>query len=86
MGFSLNYTKILNFALNQPKVIYAFVLLLTLASLAMMPNLTIDTDPENMLSSDNAARLFHNQTKQDFNMHDMIVVGAISKKSIFYPN
>ncbi|WP_229817259.1 efflux RND transporter permease subunit [Thalassotalea profundi] len=52
----------------------------------MMPNLTIDTDPENMLSSDNAARLFHNQTKQDFNMHDMIVVGAISKKSIFTPD
>ncbi|XQW84603.1 efflux RND transporter permease subunit [Thalassotalea piscium] len=82
----MNYTKLLNFALNQPKVIYTFVLLLTLASLAMMPNLTIDTDPENMLSSDNSARILHNQTKQSFNMHDMIVVGAISKTSIFTPD
>lgn len=81
----MHYTKILTFALNKPKTIYAFVLLLTLASLAMMPNLTIDTDPENMLNSDNAARMFHNQTKENFNMYDMIVVGAISKSSIFTP-
>ena len=52
----------------------------------MMPNLTIDTDPENMLSSDNSARVFHNSTKQNFTMHDMIVVGAISKTSIFTPD
>ena len=82
----LNYTKILNFALNQPKVIYSTIVLLTLISLAMMPSLTIDTDPENMLSSDNAARIFHNQTKQKFTMHDMVVVGAISEHSIFTSN
>ncbi|MBA6380775.1 MMPL family transporter [Colwellia sp. BRX10-1] len=55
-------------------------------SLAMMPNLKIDTDPENMLSSDAPARVFHNQTKADFQMRDMIVVGIVSKNSIFTPN
>ena len=52
----------------------------------MMPSLTIDTDPENMLSSDAPARVFHNQTKADFQMRDMIVVGLVSEKSIFTPN
>jgi len=55
-------------------------------SLAMMPSLTIDTDPENMLSSDAPARVFHNQTKADFQMRDMIVVGLVSENSIFTPN
>lgn len=51
-----------------------------------MPSLVIDTDPENMLSSDAPARVFHNQTKTDFQMRDMIVVGLVSKNSIFTPN
>lgn len=51
-----------------------------------MPNLKIDTDPENMLSSDAPARVFHNQTKADFQMRDMIVVGIVSKNSIFTPS
>ncbi|TWX51152.1 MMPL family transporter [Colwellia hornerae] len=55
-------------------------------SLAMMPNLKIDTDPENMLSSDAPARVFHNQTKANFQMRDMIVVGIVSQNSIFTPN
>jgi predicted RND superfamily exporter protein len=55
-------------------------------SLAMMPKLKIDTDPENMLSRDAPARIFHNQTKADFQMRDMIVVGIVSKNNIFTPN
>jgi len=59
---------------------------MVILSLAMLPNLAIDTDPENMLSSDAPARIFHNQTKSDFQMRDMIVVGLVSKKNIFTPN
>ncbi|MFT6208970.1 MAG: putative RND superfamily exporter protein, partial [Colwellia sp.] len=55
-------------------------------SLAMIPNLKIDTDPENMLSSDAPARVFHNQTKTDFQMRDMIVVGIVSENNIFTPS
>ncbi|WP_087111550.1 efflux RND transporter permease subunit [Parendozoicomonas haliclonae] len=66
------------FALQHPRKVYGLVLLLTLACLAMMPLLTIDTDPENMLREDDPARIFHNQVKQQFIMHDTIVVGAVS--------
>jgi predicted RND superfamily exporter protein len=82
----LNYTQILQFAVEKPKYVYTAVLLMVLISLAMIPSLTIDTDPENMLSSDAPARIFHNQTKSDFQMRDMIVVGLVSNNNIFTPN
>ncbi|MFT4926796.1 MAG: putative RND superfamily exporter protein [Phenylobacterium sp.] len=81
----MNYRAILRYVVDKPKVIYAAVLLMVLASVAMLPMLQIDTDPENMLNADNPARLFHNQVKQDFVMHDMIVVGAVARGSIFTP-
>jgi predicted RND superfamily exporter protein len=82
----LNYTRLLQLAIEKPKLVYTLVLLMVAISLAMMPNLKIDTDPENMLSSDAPARVFHNQTKADFQMRDMIVVGIVSKNSIFTPS
>lgn len=51
----------------------------------MLPQITIDTDPENMLSQNAPARVFHNQIKTDFLMRDMIVVGLVSKTNIFTP-
>ncbi|WP_259367806.1 RND family transporter [Colwellia sp. MB02u-14] len=82
----MNYTRLLQIAVEKPKLVYTVVLLMVAISLAMMPNLKIDTDPENMLSRDAPARIFHNQTKADFQMRDMIVVGIVSKNNIFTPN
>jgi predicted RND superfamily exporter protein len=82
----VNYTRILQLAIDKPKFVYSVILLMVMLSLAMMPSLIVDTDPENMLSSDAPARVFHNQTKADFQMRDMIVVGLVSKESIFTPN
>ena len=82
----LNYQRLLNFAITKPLVIYSVVLMLTLLSLAMMPKIIIDTDPENMLSQEAPARIFHNQIKTDFLMRDMIVVGLVSNNTMFNPN
>ncbi|WP_259365372.1 RND family transporter [Colwellia sp. BRX10-3] len=81
----MNYQRLLNFAIEKPKVIYSLILLITLLSVAMLPKIAIDTDPENMLSQDAPARVFHNQIKTEFLMRDMIVVGLVSKNSIFTP-
>ena len=82
----MNYQRVLNFAIAKPKAIYSLVLLITLLSLAMIPMIEIDTDPENMLSKDAPARVFHNQIKTDFLMRDMIVVGLVSESNIFTPD
>ena len=81
----MTYQRLLDFALRKPKVIYSLVLLITLLSLAMLPKIAIDTDPENMLSASAPARVFHNQIKTDFLMRDMIVVGLVSNHSVFTP-
>ena len=41
--------------------------------------LKIDTDPENMLSADEPVRVFHNDMKAAFSLHDLIVVGVVNE-------
>lgn len=79
------YAKVIQFVIEKPKAVYISLLAMVLLALAMMPQIQIDTDPENMLSSDAPARVFHGQTKEDFSMRDMIVLGAVSEKNIFTP-
>lgn len=82
----MNYARILQIAIDKPKWIYTIILLMLIISLVMMPRLQVDTDPENMLSSEAPARVFHNEVKANFLMRDMIVVGVVSSKSIFTPD
>jgi predicted RND superfamily exporter protein/outer membrane lipoprotein-sorting protein len=56
------------------------VAILMIAAAAMLPRINVDTDPENMLPPDQAARVFHNQVKKDFTLWDMIVVGVVNDK------
>ncbi len=71
---------LLRFATQRAGWVYIILLLLTLGAGAMIPSLTVDTDPENMLPADHPARIFHNQTKQIFAMHDAIVVGVVAEQ------
>ncbi|WP_371185774.1 RND family transporter [Thalassotalea maritima] len=77
------YSRLLRWVLTKPKQLYVILATLVLMTLAMMPMLQIDTDPENMLDADAPARVFHHQIKQQFVMHDMVVVGMVSDDSIY---
>ena len=68
-----------NYVMNHPKVIFIGVFLLSMVTAAMIPLIQIDTDPENMLPADQLERQFHNRVKAQFNLHDMIVVGAVNQ-------
>ncbi|MDQ8204423.1 MMPL family transporter [Pelagicoccus sp. SDUM812003] len=49
---------------------------------------TVDTDPENMLSADEPARVTHNQLKATFGLKDMLVVGVTAdqeENGVFNP-
>jgi predicted RND superfamily exporter protein len=51
--------------------------------------LTIDTDPENMLPADEGVRVFHNEMKDQFALHDFIVVGIVNDdrpEGVFTPD
>ncbi len=79
--------KITDYVLKQPKMIFLVVLMVSMLTAALIPLIQIDTDPENMLPDDQVERLFHNRIKSQFNLHDMIVVGAInqSEQGIYNP-
>lgn len=78
---------LLTFSMTKPKWIFIITLLLTAITGAMIPNIVVDTDPENMLAEDQSSRLYHNEVKNRFDLYDIIVVGAVnhSEQGIYNP-
>ncbi len=72
--------KIVEFSLDHYKLVTLVMVIFTLALAAFIPLIRVDTDPENMLSEEEAVRVFHNQTKKDFVLNDIVVVGVINEK------
>jgi uncharacterized protein len=84
---------IIRLALTHPKMVswlmaVSTIILLSFAALPTiwpgtfpaLNSLRIDTDPENMLSSDEPVRVFHNQMKAEFGLSDMVVVGIVNNE------
>ena len=76
---------VIRWAIDFPKTIYGVVAIMALALLTQVPRINIDTDPQNMLSNDNPARVFHQQVKKQFNLYDAIVLGVVNKDGIYNP-
>ncbi len=71
---------LIQFSLNKPKAIVAAMLAMTVILGALMVKVHVDTDPENMLDAKEAVRVFHDQTKEEFNLHDVVVLGVVNDK------
>jgi len=81
-------------------ILVVIIVTLLFALLAGVPSLwprafpwlnpvTVDTDSENMLSKDEAVRIFHNRMKKVFSLHDMVVLGIVNEKAeqgVFNPD
>ncbi len=74
--FARNFIDILT---QCPKRVILTIILVTIATGAFFPKVILDTDPENMLEHDEPARLFHNQTKNRFNLSEVVVLGIINE-------
>jgi len=72
--------KITGFSINHYKLATVIMIIFTVATAAFIPLIKVDTDPENMLSEDEPVRLFHNETKDKFNLYDIVVVGIVNDK------
>ncbi|MDH3655309.1 MAG: MMPL family transporter [Myxococcales bacterium] len=80
--------KILDFPVQHARLVFVGLAVLTIGLGAAIPSIQVDTDPENMLSEDDAARVFHNETKEEFALHDLIVVGVVNEaepEGVFNP-
>ena len=70
--------KILDFPIQHARLVFVGLAVLTIGLGSAIPSIKIDTDPETMLSADDPARVFHNETKEEFALHDLIVVGVVN--------
>lgn len=77
--------RVVTWSLDYPRATLALAGLVTLGFLWQFPSVVIDTDPENMLEADQADRVFYQQVKDDFGIHDLIVVGVEDDQGIFRP-
>ena len=71
--------RILQLSVDHPRWVFVGVAVLTLALGLQIPRIRIDTDPENMLAAEEPARVFHNQSKALFDLHDTIAVGIVNE-------
>lgn len=81
------------FAIRRPRTVLAVMVLSTLGlavaaalpsvwapARSVLPEVTVDTDPENMLSEDEPVRVFHHDMKERFGLWDMVVVGVVDEE------
>ncbi len=73
--------KITESALKHYKLITTVMFVFTLALGSLIVRIKVDTDPENMLSDSEAVRVFHNLTKKEFRLSDLVVVGVVNNKN-----
>ncbi len=81
--------EITDYSLRHYKLVTVVMVAFTLALGALIPLIRVDTDPENMLSADEPVRLFHNQTKEQFGLSDIVVVGIVNNEDpngVFNPS
>lgn len=84
--------RLVGFAVDRPKltVLSIGALTLALALLAALPTVfpaafpalngvRVDTDPENMLSAEEPARVFHNDMKRVFDLNEIVVLGVVNE-------
>lgn len=73
--------SVIYFSIRNPKTAIALLVLVTLLLASLMVKVQVDTDPENMLSADEPVRVFHNQMKQEFDLHDFVVLGVVNEQN-----
>ena len=81
--------KITDYCLRHYKLVTVVMVIITLGLEGLIIRIQVDTDPENMLSKDEAVRVFHNETKKKFSLNDIVVVGIVNDKDpngVFNPS
>ena len=72
--------KLIQLSLQKPRMVTAVMVLCTLLLGTLIIRVHVDTDPENMLSKKEFVRIFHDQAKKEFNLHDVVVLGVVNDK------
>ena len=86
--------SLIRFSMSRPKTILLMTAIITLITVILAlnqimqhPDRIIDTDPENMLDKNEPVRLFHQTTRERFELFDMVAMGIYhpGEKGVFTP-
>jgi len=77
--------KLTTFSMDRPWTTIVIFSFITILFGLRFSAITVDADPENMLEADQPDRVFYDQTKADFGINDLIVVGIVDEGGIFRP-
>lgn len=72
-------------SIAHPRWVLAVIALLTAVAISQLTKIQIDTDPENMLPENEEVRLVHSAIKEEFGLHDFLVVGVVNEPTVFTP-
>ena len=75
--------QLTEFSINRPWWVIGIVTVVTVFFAFQLPNIKIDTDPENMLEADEPARLFDHEMKEEFGISDFLAVGVVNENGAF---
>jgi predicted RND superfamily exporter protein len=73
-------SSLIQASIKRPKLVTVIMVLVTLILGLMTVNVKVDTDPENMLSEDEAVRVFHDRMKKEFDLSDVVVLGIVNEE------
>ncbi len=74
------FKKLVQFAVNHPKIIVSITGILVVLAIVQFPRIKVDTDPENMLPEDAPVRVFHHEVKKEFDIYDFVVLGIVNEE------
>ena len=72
-------------AVGHPKAVVLGAVLITIVLGALITRADIDTDPENMLRTNDPARVLNRSIQEDFGTNEMIVLGVIDEGGVLTP-
>jgi len=77
--------RLTKYSMDHPKLVLGLIAIITIIFALQIPRVATDTDPENMLESNQPDRVFYDQAKNEFGISDLIVVGIVDAEGIFQP-
>ncbi|NPA25826.1 MAG: MMPL family transporter [Deltaproteobacteria bacterium] len=81
--------RMVRFGVVHPRLVTIVMVVTTVILAALMVQVKVDTDPENMLSRKEPVRIFHNQVKKVFDLYDVVVLGIVNEQDrdgVFNPD
>ena len=73
-------SRLIQVSIKHPKLVTLLMIVATIILGLMTVKVEVDTDPENMLSEDEAVRVFHNRMKKEFDLNDVVVLGIVNEE------